>query len=203
MTGLLPISLCVHAMRAGTGRQEAGTFPVLAGFPGSAVWYNAARKEASMTYRGHVKNGVVVLDDAVTLPEGIPAEVYVSLEKQIGECAEGLKDKAFNDSVAKESEKRSEEKAKSKISEIVSNLPNYIAEILAGTMYPCDKCGTPKALQLNVEQVRNLLNGQMQMNYCDNPNCLDYDPGGPGPHVIKLYFGSVLLWKLKELRLVE
>jgi hypothetical protein len=24
-----------------------------------------------MTYRGHVKNGVVVLDDAVSLPEGI------------------------------------------------------------------------------------------------------------------------------------
>ena len=30
-----------------------------------------------MTYRGHVKNGVVVLDDAVTLPEGAEVQVAV------------------------------------------------------------------------------------------------------------------------------
>ena len=29
-----------------------------------------------MMYRGHVKNGMVVLDDAVTLPEGIPVQVH-------------------------------------------------------------------------------------------------------------------------------
>jgi hypothetical protein len=28
-----------------------------------------------MTYRGHVSNGVVVLDDAVTLPEGLSVQV--------------------------------------------------------------------------------------------------------------------------------
>ena len=28
-----------------------------------------------MTYRGHVSNGVVVLDDAVTLPEGLTVKV--------------------------------------------------------------------------------------------------------------------------------
>jgi hypothetical protein len=28
-----------------------------------------------MTYRGHVTNGVVVLDDAVTLPEGLNVKV--------------------------------------------------------------------------------------------------------------------------------
>ena len=28
-----------------------------------------------MTYRGHVNNGVVVLDDAVTLPEGLSVRV--------------------------------------------------------------------------------------------------------------------------------
>ncbi|HUT10034.1 MAG TPA: hypothetical protein VMY42_06025 [Thermoguttaceae bacterium] len=28
-----------------------------------------------MIYRGHVRNGVVVFDDAVTLPEGIPVQV--------------------------------------------------------------------------------------------------------------------------------
>ena len=29
-----------------------------------------------MMYRGHVKNGMVVLNDAVTLPEGIPVQVH-------------------------------------------------------------------------------------------------------------------------------
>jgi hypothetical protein len=29
----------------------------------------------NMTYRGHVSNGVVVLDDAVTLPEGLNVKV--------------------------------------------------------------------------------------------------------------------------------
>jgi hypothetical protein len=28
-----------------------------------------------MTYRGHVNNGVIVLDDAVTLPEGLSVRV--------------------------------------------------------------------------------------------------------------------------------
>ena len=31
-----------------------------------------------MTYRGHVKNGVVVLDDAVALPEGCEVAVVVT-----------------------------------------------------------------------------------------------------------------------------
>lgn len=31
-----------------------------------------------MLYHGHVKNGVVVLDDSVTLPEGLKVEVGVS-----------------------------------------------------------------------------------------------------------------------------
>ena len=30
-----------------------------------------------MTYRGHVKNGIVVLDEAVKLPEGAEVEVAV------------------------------------------------------------------------------------------------------------------------------
>jgi hypothetical protein len=32
-------------------------------------------RRRSMTYRGHVNNGVVVLDDAVTLPEGLSVRV--------------------------------------------------------------------------------------------------------------------------------
>jgi hypothetical protein len=46
-----------------------------------------------MTYRGHVKNGVVVLDAAVTLPEG--AEVEVSprdADKDSPTWAEAFKD---------------------------------------------------------------------------------------------------------------
>jgi hypothetical protein len=31
-----------------------------------------------MTYLGHVKNGVVLLDDAVSLPDGTPVQVLVS-----------------------------------------------------------------------------------------------------------------------------
>ena len=31
-----------------------------------------------MTYRGHVSNGVIVLDDAVTLPEGLGVNVELS-----------------------------------------------------------------------------------------------------------------------------
>jgi hypothetical protein len=34
-------------------------------------------KEVSMVYRGHVKQGVVVLDEPVTLPEGAAVEVAV------------------------------------------------------------------------------------------------------------------------------
>ncbi len=30
-----------------------------------------------MTYRGHIKNGVAVLDDAATLPDGTPVRVEV------------------------------------------------------------------------------------------------------------------------------
>ncbi len=33
--------------------------------------------EVPMTYRGHIKNGVVVLDQAVQLPEGAEVEVAV------------------------------------------------------------------------------------------------------------------------------
>jgi len=43
-----------------------------------------------MTYRGHVKNGVVVLDDAVTLPEGLPVNI---------EPLEGRHDEPESDSI--------------------------------------------------------------------------------------------------------
>jgi hypothetical protein len=40
-----------------------------------------AKVEAIMTYRGHVRNGIVVLDQPVTLPEGLEVQVEVPLEK--------------------------------------------------------------------------------------------------------------------------
>jgi hypothetical protein len=41
-----------------------------------------------MIYRGHVKNGVVVLDDPVTLPEGVAVKV---------ECAAGQAEQPVRD----------------------------------------------------------------------------------------------------------
>jgi len=35
-----------------------------------------------MTYKGHVKSGVIVLDDACTLPEGMSVEVIPRLPEQ-------------------------------------------------------------------------------------------------------------------------
>jgi hypothetical protein len=40
-----------------------------------AIW------EGVMVYRGHVKRGVVVLDDVVTLPEGSEVRVEVTAEE--------------------------------------------------------------------------------------------------------------------------
>jgi len=45
-----------------------------------------------MTYRGHVENGVVVLDDPVELPEGAVVQVDLAEEEQIPTLAERLKD---------------------------------------------------------------------------------------------------------------
>jgi len=49
------------------------------------------RRELAMEYRGHVKNGVVVLDDPVDLPEGV--EVRIELGALTGpEATEGRPD---------------------------------------------------------------------------------------------------------------
>jgi len=45
-----------------------------------------------MTYRGHVENGVVVLDDPVELPEGAAVDINLSGEREIPTLAERLKD---------------------------------------------------------------------------------------------------------------
>jgi len=45
-----------------------------------------------MTYRGHVENGVVVLDDPVELPEGAVVQVDLAEEEAIPTLAERLKD---------------------------------------------------------------------------------------------------------------
>ena len=44
-----------------------------------------------MVYRGHIKNGVVVFDDPVTLPEGVEVQVEaVGNENDIQSLREGL-----------------------------------------------------------------------------------------------------------------
>jgi hypothetical protein len=35
------------------------------------------RRETSMTYRGHIKNGQILLDEPVTLPEGAQVNIEV------------------------------------------------------------------------------------------------------------------------------
>jgi hypothetical protein len=45
-----------------------------------------------MPYRGRVKNGVIVLDDAVELPEGTPVNVEPTEAKAIPTLAEQLQD---------------------------------------------------------------------------------------------------------------
>ncbi len=42
----------------------------------------------SMVIRGHVRNGVIVLDDAVSLPEGTQVEVVVS--SQAGDAGDAM-----------------------------------------------------------------------------------------------------------------
>jgi len=37
-----------------------------------------------MTYKGHVENGVVVLDEAAALPEGVTVEIKVALAEKQG-----------------------------------------------------------------------------------------------------------------------
>jgi len=55
-------------------------------------------KENAMTCRGHVKNGVVVLDDLVTLPEGAEVEVHLlraeAQEPTLGQKLMGFSGKA-------------------------------------------------------------------------------------------------------------
>jgi hypothetical protein len=41
-----------------------------------------------MTFRGHVKNGQIALDDAVSLPEG--AEVSIEVIEQVASATNGL-----------------------------------------------------------------------------------------------------------------
>ena len=45
-----------------------------------------------MTYRGHVENGVIVLDDPVVLPEGTGVRVELAEPEQRPTLAERLKD---------------------------------------------------------------------------------------------------------------
>jgi hypothetical protein len=48
-------------------------------------------EENEMTYRGHVENGIVVLDDRVALPEGAPVQVDVLDEEEGATLYEWLK----------------------------------------------------------------------------------------------------------------
>ena len=49
-------------------------------------------KENAMTYRGHVKKGVVVLDEPVKLPEGAAVRVELAAPDDERTLAERLKD---------------------------------------------------------------------------------------------------------------
>ena len=58
--------------------------PQFCTLPNVPVWYNNrydfAIHEGVMVYRGHVERGVVVLDDAATLPEGSEVRVELATE---------------------------------------------------------------------------------------------------------------------------
>jgi hypothetical protein len=43
-----------------------------------------------MVYRGHIQHGVVVLDDATTLPDGTPVEVRVEQPASVAPTGHGL-----------------------------------------------------------------------------------------------------------------
>jgi hypothetical protein len=45
------------------------------------TWITRAKRTHEMTYRGHVQNGTVVLDDVVVLPEGAAVQVDVLAER--------------------------------------------------------------------------------------------------------------------------
>jgi len=52
----------------------------------------SSTKENAIKYRGHVKNGVVLLDDAVKLPEGAAVRVELAEEERGPALAERLRD---------------------------------------------------------------------------------------------------------------